>query len=237
MMHKSEEMLEKNAAIDLILNVRKPLGWTSFDVIRLIKPYLPKVKIGHAGTLDPFAEGVLLVCLGQATKKVPQLVGYDKEYWSQFRFGMATDTLDVTGQIIQRDASVEISSERVQQVCRLFIGEIQQVPPAFSAVKVNGQRSYQLARKGDEVQIESRRIRIDSIELEKADGSIIELTIVCSKGTYIRSLARDIAQTLGTVGYVNSLVRRRIGPYKLDASIEVNEIVGYLKKTILKGIS
>jgi len=225
---KSEASPDTGATISLVLNVRKPIGWTSFDVVRLIKQQLPKRKIGHAGTLDPFAEGVLLVCLGKATKKVPELMTLEKEYKARISFGLATDTLDVTGRIIDKRQVSSLTREPLQQVCLQFFGDIEQVPPAFSAVKMQGQRLYTLARQGHAVEAKVRRVRVHAIEVLTINHEDVEFRVTCSKGTYIRSLARDIGSALGTCAFVRSLERTRVGPYEAKAAIEINEIKNYL---------
>ncbi len=228
MMPDSEVPPDKGTTIDLVLNVRKPIGWTSFDVVRLVKQQLPKTKIGHAGTLDPFAEGVLLVCLGKATKKVPQLMALEKEYDAKIQFGFATDSLDVTGRITDRCQVGSLTKEHLREVCKQFLGDIEQVPPFFSAVKVQGQRLYDLARQGQAVEVKARRVRIHAMEVVTVGRDEIDIRVICSKGTYIRSLARDFGLALGTCGYVRSLKRTRIGSYNVSDATEINEIRNYL---------
>ncbi len=226
----SEAKPDKGKTIDLVLNVRKPIGWTSFDVVRFIKQQLHKTKIGHAGTLDPFAEGVLLVCLGKATSKVPELMALEKEYEATVQFGLTTDTLDVTGQVIDVCPVPPLTEERFWQISQSFIGEIDQIPPSFSAVKVQGQRLYDLARQGQAVAVKARRVHIHSIELLTMERDRVDIRVRCSKGTYIRSLARDLASALDTCGYLRSLQRTGIGQYRVHEAIEVHEIKNHLSR-------
>jgi tRNA pseudouridine55 synthase len=210
---------------DLILNIRKPVGWTSNDVIRWCKRRWPNKKVGHAGTLDPFAEGVLLVCIGRATRNIIALMSQEKEYLAHIQLGIETDTLDVTGQIISQKKVSDLSAEQIEQAGVGFIGEIEQEPPKFSAIQIDGQRCYKMARNGRAPVLEKRTVHIYRLESEKYKADSIMLHVVCSKGTYMRSLGRDLAATLGTVGFVRMLTRKRIGEYQLTDSLEVLQIM------------
>jgi len=210
--------------LEAVLNIRKPIGWTSFDVIRWLKRKLPGVKIGHAGTLDPFAEGVLLLCLGRATRQVQKLMDYEKEYVAVIGLGILTDTLDVTGRIIEEKPVPRLDNDMIARACKEFEGEIEQIPPSFSALKINGRRAYKLARSGQNVDLKARTVRIQSIDPEEFVEANIRLRVVCSKGTYIRSLARDIAEALGTVGFLRKLVRTKIGPYTVDQALSIDRL-------------
>jgi tRNA pseudouridine55 synthase len=181
-------------------------------------------KVGHAGTLDPFADGVLLVCVGKATKRVSSLVEQEKEYVAELCLGLETDTLDVTGNIIRTAPVPEWDEAHLRSVLSSFTGSIRQTPPRYSAVKVNGQRAYHLARKGRDVELSEREIFISELELFKWDLSYISIRVTCSKGTYIRSLARDLARALDTVGYVQTLTRTRIGEYGIRESIRLPQL-------------
>lgn len=182
---------------------------------------MPGVKVGHAGTLDPFAEGVLLVCLGRATKRASQLMALEKQYNATLEFGIETDTLDVSGAIVQRDSEFQLQTESLNAVVSQFVGVIEQTPPSFSAVHVNGQRAYQLAREGKDVKLQSRQVTISELNVIRVNTHSAELSIRCSKGTYIRSLARDIARELGTVAYLKKLSRVRIGDYDISNAISI----------------
>ncbi len=202
-----------------ILNIRKPIGWTSNDVVRWVK-IRAEGKVGHAGTLDPFADGVLLLCIGKATKQVPELMALEKEYRAVIEFGLKTDTLDISGKIVDRRA-VNLKEELVRDVLPEFTGVIEQTPPAFSALRVEGRRAYDLARSGKEVDLEKRRVSIHRIELIRFQGRQVEIKVVCSKGVYIRSLARDIAEKCGEIGFLRKLTRTRIGRYCIEDSLSL----------------
>ena len=215
---------------DIILNVRKPVGWTSYDVIRFIKHRFHGFKVGHAGTLDPFAEGVLLVCIGKATKKVSGLMNAEKEYAATIRLGVETDSLDLPGQIISTANVPKITEKDIKIIEEQFTGVIDQKPPTFSALKYNGKRAYQIARKGGEVDLKERKVHLYKLDIEIISENYISLNVICSKGTYVRALARDIASVLGTVGYVQTLIRKRVGTFMLNSSIEIDKIDHYLQK-------
>ncbi len=206
---------------DLVLNLRKPLGWSSFDVVRLVKKLVAGGKTGHAGTLDPFAQGVLLVCTGARTRDIAALVDAPKEYRGRMRLGITTDTLDISGTITQAQPCAPLTMEQVREAAGRFIGEIDQVPPSFSAIHVAGQRLYKLARAGVQATPEARRVTIHHLEVLAVTERWIDFTVACSKGTYIRALARDLAQSLGTVGFLSHLTRTRIGAYSLAEALEV----------------
>lgn len=202
-----------------ILNIRKPIGWTSNDVVRLVKRRSDG-KVGHAGTLDPFADGVLLVCLGPATKKASELMLLDKQYRAVVEFSAETDTLDIAGNIINQ-SSIKVDIKAIQKVLPEFIGQISQTPPIYSALKVNGQRAYNLARAGKDVKMEKRKVMIYSIDIINFNQQKLEIDITCAKGVYIRSLARDIAHQCGSVGFLRKLTRTRIGHYSIEDALSV----------------
>lgn len=206
-----------------VLNIRKPIGWTSFDVVRWVKKRIPEFKVGHAGTLDPFAEGVLLVCVGAATKKVSELMSKPKEYRTRISLGIQTDTLDITGNIIDRKNIPSLNVKDIEQVAQSYIGTIRQVPPRFSALKSHGKRFYKMAREGIDVEPEPREIFIQDIKILNFNGHDIELEVNCLKGTFIRSLGRDLAKSLNTVGFLKSLIRTCIGDYHLNQSQSLGE--------------
>lgn len=213
-----------NKESGLILNISKPIGWTSFDVVRRIKRIAGSVKVGHAGTLDPFADGVLLVCIAKATKRIAGLMACEKEYIATLQLGMETDSLDITGRVIKKAHVPVLDLAKITAVAKTFEGEIDQVPPLFSAVKINGKRSYQHARAGNEITNKVRQVRIHEIQVVDYQDAVIQFRVVCSKGTYIRSLARDMALKLNSVGYLRKLTRTRIGEYKIQSSLQVNEL-------------
>jgi tRNA pseudouridine55 synthase len=198
------------------------VGWTSCDVVRWFRVHLGKIKVGHAGTLDPFAQGIVLVCVGSATKRVPELMALEKEYEGCLELGIYTDTLDVTGTIIQRKNVPAINMATVRRVASDFIGEIEQIPPMHSAVKVQGKRLYKIARSGYETSRKSRVVTVFSMEVLSFKNPLIFFRIRCSKGTYVRSLAAEWAERMGTVGYLKTLTRTRVGPYTIDEAYRMN---------------
>lgn len=222
-------MTVENLANDNILNIFKPKGWSSFDVVRKVRNVTRIRKIGHAGTLDPFATGVLLLALGKACKQITTLQDLSKEYVGEIELGLVTDTLDPTGEITQTNSFADVTEKAIQALKKEFTGEIEQVPPAFSAIKINGVRAYQLARKGKPVELKSRKVHIHSFEILKIDLPIIKIKIECSKGTYIRSLARDVGEKLGTGGILRSLERTRIGDYLVEDSLTIDELIQQVK--------
>ena len=211
-----------------IIPIWKYPDWTSNDIIRYVKPLISPYKIGHAGTLDPFAEGILLLCIGRMTKKVNELMEYEKEYLTEIEFGKRTDTLDSTGDFIKKKKYIRPDSNKIINILDTFIGEIDQIPPMFSALKKNGKRLYHLARKGIRIEREPRKILIKKIELISCFENSISIKVECGKGTYIRSLARDIAHSLNTEGYVKKLIRTRIGHFDEKSSISVKDFKDWL---------
>ncbi|MFQ5705923.1 MAG: tRNA pseudouridine(55) synthase TruB [bacterium] len=205
-----------------VLNINKPENCTSFDVVKRIRALVAVKKVGHAGTLDPFARGVLLICTGKATKRVSDLVDCDKEYLATIELGKVTDTLDRTGTIIRETVPPVFDRATILRVCNQFTGEIWQTPPMYSAIKIKGQRLYDLARRGMVVDRKPRKVTIHHIELLNFDSPRMELRVTCSKGTYIRALAYDIGEELGCGAHLNELVRTRIGPYKLENAFTLN---------------
>lgn len=212
---------------DGILIVDKPQGFTSHDVVAKIRKIIGTKKVGHTGTLDPMATGVLVVCVGAATKLVEYFTAKDKIYEAKIKLGIKTDTADITGNIIETsDINVirSISEEKIREVIKTFIGKQKQVPPMYSSIKVNGMKLYEYARKGIEVKIEPRDIEIFDIFDVKVYDDEITYTVHCSKGTYIRSLCEDIAKKLGTVGTMSYLRRIKTGEFLIENAITIEEI-------------
>ena len=210
---------------DAIQPFWKPAGWSSFDVIRKTRRITRARKIGHAGTLDPFATGILILCFGKATKRVPDMMDLDKEYEGTVLLGTLTDTLDPTGQVTQTGAVPALSKDALAQALTAFVGTIDQVPPMYSALKRGGRRLYQLAREGQQVDLQPRPVRVDRIELLSwSPPDTFSMRVTCGKGTYIRALARDIAAALGTVGHLKQLCRTRVGPYGREQAITMEQI-------------
>lgn len=207
-----------------IINVNKPSGITSFDVVRKLRKSLREKKIGHTGTLDPLAEGVLVVCVGRATRMVQDIEGYSKIYTAGFELGYRTDTYDIEGQTLEEREVPEITQDRLKAVLEKFIGEIKQVPPMYSALKVDGKKLYELARQGIEIERKAREIEIKFIDIIEFDGKRGKIRCGVSKGTYIRSLIDDIGRELETFAVMTSLVREQVGNSKIENSYTLDEI-------------
>ena len=203
--------------------VNKPKGITSFDVIRKLKKILKTKKIGHTGTLDPLATGVMLVCVGKATKLASDLEAKDKIYIADFDIGYATDTYDIEGKKIAENI-IEVSKENLKQSIKKFIGNIKQVPPMYSAVKIDGNKLYHLARKGIEVERPKRDVTIEYINLLDFKDNKVKIETKVSKGCYIRSLIYDIGQDLGTYATMTALQRKQVGDYSLENSYSLEQI-------------
>lgn len=206
-----------------VLAFDKPYEWTSFALVAKVRWLISqriggKIKVGHAGTLDPLATGVMVICTGKATKRIEQLQAGVKEYVATLKLGATTPSFDLEHPIDATYPTEHITEELVREVLPRFVGEIMQVPPVFSACKVEGKRAYDLARKGKEVELQAKPLRIDEIELTECrlENQEITLRIVCSKGTYIRALARDIGQALGSGAHLIALRRTRVGDYDVD---------------------
>ena len=200
-----------------IFYVDKPLRWTSFDVVKRIRGALSrrtglkKLKVGHAGTLDPLATGVMTVVTGRATKQIEALQAHTKEYVATIRLGATTPSFDLETEIDAEYPWEHIDRPMVEEALKKFVGSIKQVPPAYSACKIDGKRAYKMARKGKEVNIKAKELVIDEIELLDMQMPVIVIRVVCSKGTYIRALARDIGEALGCGGHLTGLRRTRVG--------------------------
>lgn len=207
-----------------LLFVNKPLFMTSHDVVDVARKKLKIKKIGHAGTLDPLAEGLLILLVGKYTKFFSKFVNYDKEYLGVLKLGEKTSTGDSEGEVLEKKPYDNISEPVLKEAFNKFVGNIKQIPPMVSAVRVNGKRLYKLARKGIEVKREPRDITIHSLKINKCDYPLVEFYTHCSKGTYIRKLAEDIGETLGCGAHMISIKRTAIGPFKLDEAIKLDEI-------------
>ena len=202
--------------------MNKPLGWTSFKVVGHVRYHVcrrmgvKKLKVGHAGTLDPLATGVRIVCTGKATKRVEELQRHTKEYVACIRLGATTPSYDLEHEIDATYPTEHITRELVEETLKNFVGEIWQKPPAFSACMVNGKRAYDLARKGEEVDLKPKLLVIDEIELLECNLPDIKIRVVCSKGTYIRALARDIGEALHSGAHLTGLTRTRVGDVRIE---------------------
>lgn len=209
--------------MDGIINVDKSSGMTSFDVVRRLKKVMKMRKIGHTGTLDPLATGILVICTGRATKLASSIEAEKKSYIAGFELGYKTDTYDTEGKILAT-SEIEASKEELEKALEKFRGEIDQVPPMYSALKVDGKRLYELAREGVEIERKSRRVTISKLELLEFDGKKGKLLCEVSKGTYIRSLIYDLGEELKTYGTMDYLRRTEVGSYNLDTAYTIDEI-------------
>ncbi len=207
-----------------LLLINKPLRWTSFDVVNKLRYKLKIKKIGHAGTLDPLATGLLIICTGKMTKRIDEYQAQEKEYTGKFVIGQTTPSHDLETKVSEKKDILAITEGQIHLAVKKFIGTIQQIPPIHSAIKVDGKRSYNLAREGKEVELKPREVTVSEFEITTIEKPVIGFRIVCSKGTYIRSLARDFGNELGVGAYLAELCRTRIGNYKLEQAISLEEV-------------
>ena len=225
-----------------IILIDKPKNWTSHDCVSLVRKKIGVKRVGHTGTLDPMATGVLPICIGTATRLMDYTDHDWKEYVCRIRFGIKTDTADIWGDVIEKKELPEKTQRETADVLKSFLGEIEQVPPKFSALKVNGKKLYEYARAGQEIEIKSRKVRIKNIELTDLEFSkdnpqkifSMKLKVVCSKGTYIRTLCEDISDELGTVGTMNFLRRTASGRFKIEKAINIEEFREMEQRDIMK---
>lgn len=221
-----------------ILYFNKPLRWTSFDLVNKFRYKLSrklkvkKIKVGHAGTLDPLATGVMIICTGRATKRIEEFQYQTKEYVATLKLGETTPSFDLEKEVDAVYPTEHISRSMVEEVLTSFVGKIQQVPPVFSACKVDGKRAYDLARKGEEVELKAKTLVIDDIELLNCELPVIKIRVVCSKGTYIRALARDIGVALNSGAHLIALERTRIGDITLDQCMNPEDIDAFLDNEV-----
>ncbi len=221
-----------------IFYIDKPYGWTSFAVVGKLRYHISKrigvkkIKVGHAGTLDPLASGVLVICTGKATKRIDELQAGVKEYIAEIKLGATTPSFDLETEI---DATYEwehITREKVEEVLQTqFVGCIEQVPPAYSACKINGKRAYKMARKGDDVELKAKTLIINEIEVLELDGPKLVARVVCGKGTYIRALARDIGLALGSGAHLTGLRRTQVGNVRVENCMTVEDAINIIKTT------
>lgn len=219
-----------------ILYFDKPLRWTSFAVVNKIRYHISrklgvkKIKVGHAGTLDPLATGVMIICTGKATKRIEEFQYHTKEYIATLQLGATTPSYDLEKEIDATYPTEHITRELVEETLKRFVGTIEQVPPAFSACKIDGKRAYDLARKGDDVPLKAKTLVIDEIELLDYNLPEIRIRVVCSKGTYIRALARDIGEALDSGAHLTGLIRTRVGEVNLENCMKVEDFEAWLDK-------
>ena len=219
-----------------ILYFDKPLRWTSFAVVNKIRYHISrklgvkKIKVGHAGTLDPLATGVMIICTGKATKRIEEFQYHTKEYIATLQLGATTPSYDLEKEIDATYPTEHITRELVEETLKRFVGTIEQVPPASSAGKIDGKRAYDLARTGDDVPLKAKTLVIDEIELLDYNLPEIRIRVVCSKGTYIRALARDIGEALDSGAHLTGLIRTRVGEVKLEDCMKVEDFEAWLDK-------
>lgn len=210
-----------------ILLFDKPLGWTSFQLVNKVRWLIrqsckiKKIKVGHAGTLDPLASGLLIICTGKFTKRIEEFQGQEKEYTGTFTLGGTTPSYDLETEIDQTFDVAHISEEDINKATKGFLGEISQVPPVFSALKKDGKRLYEYARNGEDVEIPSRKVTISAFEITNIEMPKVEFRVACSKGTYIRSLAHDFGKALNSGAHLSSLRRTKIGTFNVDDSLDI----------------
>ncbi|MDX1683769.1 MAG: tRNA pseudouridine(55) synthase TruB [Saprospiraceae bacterium] len=218
-----------------LILVDKPLGWTSFNVVSKIRFAIShrlgikKIKVGHAGTLDPLATGLVLIGVGKGTKWLTELQGLDKTYTGTLKLGATTPTYDAEMPEEDHKDTSDLTLDRVRSTAEMFTGEIEQVPPQFSAVKVDGQRAYKAARAGKKVEIKGRLVNIYDFDITHDKWPVLSFKVSCSKGTYIRSLVHDLGQKLGVGAYLTSLHRTRVGPYNIKDAWQLDELVSAIK--------
>lgn len=222
-----------------VLHIDKPLHWTSFQLVRVVRAKLcrklkiKKLKVGHAGTLDPLATGVMIVCTGKKTKEIERLQAQRKEYIAEIRLGATTPSFDLETDIDAEYPTEHITREKVEDCLRTFVGEIEQIPPVFSAVKVDGKRAYEFARKNKEIELKPKVLVIDSIELLSYDLPTLTIRVVCSKGTYIRALARDIGKSLQSGAHLVALVRTKVADISLADCLTIDALDEFFSQHII----
>lgn len=221
-----------------LLLINKSYGWTSFDVVNKIKwtikkaAGLRKIKVGHAGTLDPLATGLLVVCTGKNTKRIPQIQEAEKEYTGTITVGATTPSFDLETSVDARFPIEEITPKDIKEAALKLTGEIDQLPPLFSAKKINGKRAYIHARKGQNVELKPKRIQVHQFDITGIELPSVYFRIVCSKGTYIRSIARDLGLELNNGAYLSALCRTRIGSYRIEDAVKIEETVQSIQQSL-----
>ena len=230
-------MTEEEFKAGQILLLDKPLEWTSFQLVNKLRWLIrknfkiKKIKVGHAGTLDPLATGLLIICTGKATKQIETLQGQEKEYTGTFTLGATTPSYDLETEVDQTFPTEHLSEENIRKATKAFLGEIDQYPPVFSALKKDGKRLYEYARKGEHVEVSARKVHISKFEITDISLPIVAFRVVCSKGTYIRSLAHDFGKHLESGAHLSSLRRTRIGNYSVENAHSIDSFVNeYLSK-------
>lgn len=214
-----------------LLLVNKPYRWTSFDVVSKIRnAFKPlKLKVGHAGTLDPLATGLLIICTGKLTKKIDEYQAQEKEYTGTMVLGATTPSYDMETEVDETYPIDTLTETSIRSACESFIGDVTQFPPAFSALKINGERVYEKARRGEAVEMKSRQVTISAFEITRVELPEVDFRVVCSKGTYIRSLVYDFGRILGNGAYLSKLRRTRSGDFRIEKAFEVMELSGHIR--------
>ena len=221
-----------------VLLIDKPLNWTSFQVVNKLRWEIrqafniKKIKVGHAGTLDPLATGLLVICTGKMTKQIDTFQGQIKEYTGTIVLGSTTPSFDLETEINERFPTEHISKGLIHETTKQFIGEIDQFPPVFSALKKDGKRLYEYARAGEAVEVKSRKITIKDFEITKIDANLVDFRVVCSKGTYIRSLANDFGKALHSGGHLTVLKRTKIGDFNVNKALSIEQFIAALPKRV-----
>lgn len=230
--NKTKLFREFNFAEGEMLLINKPYTWTSFDVVGKIRnTFKPlKLKVGHAGTLDPLASGLLIICTGKMTKKIDEFQAQDKEYTGTMILGAGTPSYDMETEVNESLDISHINADMIHENASKFIGEIDQYPPAHSAIKVDGERLYLKARRGEDIELKSRKISIQRFEITRIELPEIDFKVLCSKGTYIRSLVHDFGRALNNVAYLSALRRTKSGDYHVENAFEVMELVNHIRK-------
>ncbi len=213
-----------------LLLFNKPLTWTSFDLVRKVKNITRADKVGHAGTLDPLASGLLIICTGRLTKTIDQIQAQEKEYTGSFLLGATTESFDLEREINRRFDTSDITEQQIHEAVKQFIGEIEQFPPQHSAKKVDGKRAYELARRGKVANLEAKKVFVKEFEITGIAMPLVHFRIVCSKGTYIRSIADDFGKALNNGAHLVSLARTKIGDYKLEDAWEIGAFEEAIKQ-------
>jgi tRNA pseudouridine55 synthase len=227
-------MTEQDFKNGYVLLIDKPLNWTSFQVVNKLRWHIrqkfgiKKIKVGHAGTLDPLATGLLIICTGKFTKKINEYQGQIKEYTGEFTLGATTPSYDLETEVNETFPILHITKELIEYTAKQFVGEIDQIPPIFSALKKDGKRLYELARAGETTEIKSRKINIAEFEITKIDLPKVNFRVVCSKGTYIRSLAYDFGKSLNSGAHLSILRRTKIGDFKVGDGMKIEEFIASL---------
>ncbi len=220
-----------------VLLIDKPLRWTSFDAVRKIRNLTRTKKVGHAGTLDPLATGLLIVCTGTFTKKINEYMAQEKEYTGTITLGAVTPTYDLESEPVNFKPTEHLTDAVIKNATVQFTGDILQTPPIHSAIKIDGKRVYELARKGQDIKLEPRPVTVSQFHIERTDGPVVYFTVVCSTGTYIRSLANDLGAALGAGGYLSSLRRTRIGNFTVQDAMSMEEFERTVKTETDSGIA